>query len=83
MWNGTNYTGFTTYQSGAGQDGHSLYSNPQYLSLSLTTPNLQVETTSPAVNAGINLGTTVVGTVDYSGNPRVQGTTIDIGAYQQ
>ena len=83
VWNGTNYTGFTTYQSGAGQDGHSLYSNPQYLSLSLTTPNLQVETTSPAVNAGINLGTTVVGTVDYAGNPRVQGTTIDIGAYQQ
>jgi hypothetical protein len=51
--------------------------------LSLTTPNLQAQSTSPEVNAGINLGATVVGTVDYAGNPRVVGTSIDIGAYEQ
>lgn len=81
IWNGTTYTGFTTYQTATNQDAHSLYADPLYLSL--TTPNLQVEASSPAVNAGINLGPTIVGTVDYAGNPRVQGTNIDIGAYEQ
>jgi len=83
LWNGANYTGFTSYQSGAGEEGHSLYTDPEYLSLSLTAPNLQLQVGSPAVNAGTNLGTTIVGAVDYAGNPRVQGANIDIGAYEQ
>jgi Protein of unknown function (DUF1565)/Putative Ig domain len=81
MWNGTSYTGFASYQSATGNDSHSKYTDPLFLSL--TTPNLQVQSTSPAVNAGINLGATVVGTVDYAGNPRVVGSSIDIGAYEQ
>ena len=80
IWNGTNDTGFSTYQSTTGKDSHSQYLDPQFLSL--TTPNLQIQPTSPAVNAGINLGPTVVGTLDFAGNPRVQGSNIDIGAYR-
>ena len=80
IWNGTNDTGFSTYQSTTGKDSHSQYLDPQFLSL--TTPNLQIQPTSPAVNAGINLGPTVVGTLDFAGNPRVQGSNIDIGAYE-
>src|SRR5438270_7958564 len=71
IWNGTNDTGFSTYQSTTRKDSHSQYLDPQFLSL--TTPNLQIQPTSPAVNAGINLGPTVVGTLDFAGNPRVQG----------
>ena len=82
IWNGTDHTGFPTYQSATGNDSHAQYADPQFLSLT-TTPNLQVQATSPAVNAGIDLGTTVVGTQDYAGNPRVQGSDIDIGAYEQ
>jgi len=81
LWNGTNYNGFASYQSATGNDSHSQYANPLFLSLA-TPPNLQVQSTSPAINAGNNLGSTVVGTVDYAGNPRVQGTTIDLGAYE-
>ena len=55
--------------------------DPQFLSL--TTPDLHIQSTSPAVNAGINLGPAVVGTLDFAGNLRVQGTNIDIGAYEQ
>ena len=81
VWSGTTRTGFATYQSATGLDAHSQYVNPQYLSL--TTPDLHVQPTSPAVNAGTNLGPSLEGTLDFAGNPRVAGGNIDIGAYEQ
>lgn len=81
FWNSTNYTGFSSYQSATGKDSHSQYADPQFLSL--TMPDLHIQPTSPAINAGINLGPAVVGTLDFAGNPRLLGTTIDIGAYEQ
>jgi hypothetical protein len=60
---------------------HSKNGNPQFVST--TTPDFHVVSGSPAVNAGTNLGSSIVGTVDLAGNPRVQGTNIDIGAYEQ
>jgi hypothetical protein len=81
VWNGTTYTGYSSYQTSSGKDAHSPFSDPLFVNLS--TPDLHVAPNSPAVNAGINLGLTVVGPVDYAGNARVQGTNIDIGAYEQ
>jgi len=81
IWNGKSYTGFAAYRSGTGKDPASFFADPLYLSL--TAPDLHVTANSPAVNAGINLGAAIVGTVDFAGNPRVQGTNIDIGAYEQ
>src|SRR5437879_5627028 len=81
VWNGKTYTGITAYQSGTGKDGNAKFADPQFLNT--TTPDLHVQSTSPAVNAGINLGSAVVGTVDFAGNPRVQGSNIDIGGYEQ
>jgi hypothetical protein len=80
-WNATTYTGFTTYQTRTGKDGNGKFADPQFANL--TTPDLHVASTSPAVGAGVNLGSSVVGTVDYAGNARVQGSGIDIGAYEQ
>ncbi len=79
-WNATAYTGYSAYQSASGKDAHSPFSNPQYLNL--TTPDLHVAAASPAVNSGINLGSTIIGTLDFAGNARVQGANIDIGAYE-
>ncbi|MFI5114119.1 MAG: DUF1565 domain-containing protein [Terriglobales bacterium] len=81
VWYHHRYTGFTAYQNASGQDAHSFFADPQYLDLN--QPNLQVAPTSPAVNAGNNLGPQIVGTVDFAGNPRVQGPNIDMGAYEQ
>jgi hypothetical protein len=83
-WYKKSYTGYAKYLAAVastGQDAHSTFANPLFLSTS--TPNFQVESTSPAVNNGTNLGATIVGTVDFAGNSRVQGTNIDIGAYEQ
>ncbi len=81
VWNSKTYGTFTAYQSGSGKDGNGKFSDPQFLNGS--TPDLHVQSTSPAVNAGINLGSAVVGTLDFAGNARVQGSNIDIGGYEQ
>ena len=81
VWNGTRNAGFTAYQSASGEDSNSLYQDPLFLSL--TTPDLPVQAASPAVSAGTNLGAVVEGTLDFAGNARVQGSNIDIGAYEQ
>ena len=97
VWNDTSSNGFSSYQSATGEDSHSQYADPKLLSL--TTPNLQVGTGSPAINAGSSLsslicstttgetgdywGCPLVGTLDFLGNPREPGSNIDIGAYEK
>jgi len=48
--------------------------------LNLATGDLRLQTNSPCINAGNNLYTN--GLVDLSGNPRVAGGTVDVGAYE-
>ena len=82
IYQGTTYTGYSKYLSKTGNDKHSpAFSDPKFVSL--TTPNLDLQSGSPAINAGTNLGASIVGTVDFNGNPRVQGGAINLGAYEQ
>jgi hypothetical protein len=81
VWQGSNLVGFAHFQSASGQDLNSTYANPELLNT--TTPDLYDLPTSPANDAGINLGPSVVGTVDQNGFNRVQGANIDIGAFEQ
>ncbi|HTR27227.1 MAG TPA: choice-of-anchor Q domain-containing protein [Terriglobales bacterium] len=81
VWEHKSYAGFSAYAAATGNDAHSSYGDPLFLNG--TTPDLRVQSSSPAVGSGINLGASVVGTLDFSGNPRVQGASIDIGAYEQ
>jgi hypothetical protein len=78
VWEGKTYTGYSTYRSETGLDPHSPpFSNPQF------TSDGDIQPTSPAVNAGNNLGASIAGTVDFAGNPRVENGEINIGAYEQ
>ena len=77
QWKNVEYNSFAAYQAGTGNDAHSLYNkNPLFVSLSPV--NLHLKTTSPAIDMGQNLPE--AGSVDFDGQPRLQGAGIDIGA---
>jgi ASPM-SPD-2-Hydin domain-containing protein/HYDIN/CFA65/VesB family protein/centrosomal CEP192-like protein/Ig-like domain-containing protein/Big-like domain-containing protein len=80
-WNpGT--VGYNVYfGGGSGPGSNNLTLDPLFVSAS--TGNFSLQSISPAINADDPLSsTTIVGTVDFVGNPRVLGGRIDIGAYE-
>jgi hypothetical protein len=84
QWQGKNIAGFAKYQTVSGQDAHSKFADPQFVNIVSLPPNLDVLSSSPAINAGTNLGQSVVGVLDFAGNPRVNASgQINMGAYEQ
>lgn len=79
-WNGTVYGDFAAYLSGTGQDPHSLFGDPLFVSSSLPSPDLDLQTSSPAIDAGDPFFVPGPGETDIGGNPRVVGARVDIGA---
>jgi hypothetical protein len=78
QWKNVTYTGFANYKSATGNDPSSIFADPNFMSL--TMPDLHLQSVSPAINAGQNL--TNLGTTDYDGNARIQGGIVDIGAFE-
>ncbi len=66
---------FSAYRSATGNDAHSRFVNP--LLVSTTLPDLHLQTTSAAIDAGQNL--TASGPKDIDGQTRIQNI-VDIGA---
>jgi hypothetical protein len=67
VWQTHTITGFLHWSPTSGEDGLSTFGNPQFASVS--APNFDVLSTSPAIGAGANLGSATIGTVDLAGNP--------------
>jgi len=94
-WAGkSNYKTYAAYQSGSGEDTNSPNANPLFVNLNSTPPNLDVTSSSPAINAGSTTlscsvgycgsGNSIYGSTDYAGNPRINSNgQINIGAYEQ
>ncbi|MFC4776773.1 choice-of-anchor Q domain-containing protein [Paenibacillus sp. GCM10023252] len=84
-YNGISYTSFSAYKSGSGKDGSSLTANPQlnnptYHGVGLPTTSFTLQSASPAINAGANVGT--MGSQDFFGNSLPTGSGYDIGAHE-
>ncbi len=94
-WGGKhNYATYAAYQTSSGEDADSPNANPLFANLGSTPPNVDVTTGSPAINAGSTTltcsvgycgsGSSIYGSTDYAGNPRINGSgQISIGAYEQ
>ena len=79
-WFPASYTGFADYVKKTGNDEHSLFADPRFVDPSAN--NFHLLAVSPAINAGADLGYSVVGEHDLDGGPRVQAKRMDAGCYQ-
>ena len=78
QWKNVFYQGFDAYRAATGNDAHSLFADPQFVSAA--TPDLHLPAGSPAIDMGENL--TDVGSVDFDGQIRVQNGVVDMGALE-
>lgn len=78
-WQNKNYTGFSAYKTGSGNDAHSLFIDPKFVNAA--KGDFHVRPSSPAINAG-STGIPISGTQDMDGHTRVQGNAVNIGAYE-
>jgi hypothetical protein len=91
--NKSSYKNYAAYQSATSQDKNSPNANPLYIGATSNPPNLDLQSGSPAINAGSTSltcsvgycnGSSIYGSTDYAGNPRVNSSgQINIGAYEQ
>ena len=78
IWNNKTYTSFASYQSGAGQDTHSVFANPAYItaptctSTQYSTPPTPITSCTPTPNLDIattspaeNTGNASLGSADF------------------
>ena len=77
QWRNVNYTTFSAYQSGTGNDANSL-NNVNPLLANAAAGDLHLQTGSPAINTGQTIPE--AGSLDIDGQARVQGSSIDMGA---
>jgi hypothetical protein len=81
-WRNTGYDTFADYRSKTGQDAHSSFKDPLFISVG-TIPDLHVKTGSPCLRTGNPSWITDASEKDLDGKPRVVNGLVDIGAYQQ
>ena len=79
-WDGSTYMGLEGFQTGTGQDPHSLYENPQFVSGLLPNPDLHIQNPSMAIDNGDPAYVPSIGETDIDGEDRIAGSIVDIGA---
>ncbi len=80
VWDNQYCNGLGYYKSVSGQDLNSDFVLPLLVDESITSFNLHLFNTSPAINKGTMLWNADLGNFDYDGQGRINGTSIDVGA---
>ncbi|EHS57084.1 choice-of-anchor Q domain-containing protein, partial [Paenibacillus sp. Aloe-11] len=78
-WKNKEYTGFSAYKKGTGNDAHSLFIDPKFVNAA--NGDFHLQSSSPAIDAG-DTDRAIIGTLDIDGKSRVQGAAVNIGAYE-
>jgi len=79
--NGTPYSDFGAWQIASGGDGSSTNGIDPLL-INSSSPDLHIQSSSPAKNAGTLMAAAISGSTDIDGNPRIVNGKISIGAQQ-
>ena len=81
IWNGIDYTDYNAWKTACGGDANSTNGiNP--LLASTSSPDLHIQTVSPAKNSGVVISTDINGSTDIDGNTRIVNNKISKGAQQ-
>ncbi len=78
--NNDTYTGFENYRSATGQDLHSQFVDPQFVSPTLPDPDLHLQSTSPCRDAGDPTYIPAADEQDMDGENRLNNAVVDCGA---
>lgn len=80
---GAEYSSLAAFQAATGQETHSKSDNPLLAAPGgRNTTDYLIASNSPAVNCGVDLGASLMGTRDYFGNALPQGGAYDIGFHE-
>lgn len=94
--NVSSYTSFSNWQTSSREDANSVNTDPLFVDLGAAPPDFDTIPSSPTVGAGSTSLTcrvgwcdpngssphSIYGSTDFLGNPRTNGSNIDIGAYE-
>jgi len=78
QWKGTDHGDFATWRERSGNDRHSSFADPGFVNPA--EHDYTLGDRSPAIDAGMILA--VSGSTDLTGQPRAQGGSVDIGAFE-
>lgn len=81
IWNGAEYTDYTAWKTACAGDAASTNGTNPLLN-SITTPDLHIQSSSPAKNTGLVISSDINGTTDVDGNTRIVNNKISKGAQQ-
>jgi hypothetical protein len=81
IWNGKEYTDFSAWKTACGGDAGSTNGIDPLL-VNVSSPDLHIQTASPAKNTGVVISAAVNGSTDIDGNSRIVNYNISKGANQ-
>jgi hypothetical protein len=81
IWNGVPYTDFAAWKTACGGDAGSTNGIDPLL-VNVSSPDLHIQTASPAKNTGVVISAAVNGSTDIDGNARIINNKISKGAQQ-